>query len=178
MEQTIQRVATQKIGNFSKAANRHRDSIYEDAFWRNLEAFCLSGKLRMCIPFGLDTMHNDVVGARWRAFCCSFWVLCDYDATKGNRWEFSAWDGVCFFSSSSQGLEIGTCTIAAGTNLMWICSNCTSAVNFRAPGHKHHVPLQQLRLCSNCTSATYFIPSSGHGNIKQAEMTILLESRH
>jgi hypothetical protein len=61
---------------------------------------------------------------------------------------------------------------------MWICSNCTSAVNFRAPGHKHHVPLQQLRLCSNCTSATYFIPSSGHGNIKQAEMTILLESRH
>jgi hypothetical protein len=104
--------------------------------------------LCMCIPFGLDAMHNDVVGARWRAFCCSFWVLCDYDAPKGNRWEFSALDGLCFFSSSSQGLTIGTCMIAAGTNLMWICSNCTSAVNFRAPGHKHHVPLQQLHICS------------------------------
>jgi hypothetical protein len=72
MEQTIQRVATQKIGNFSKATNHYRDSIYEDAFWTNMEAFCLSGKLCMCIPFGLDAMHNDVVGARWRAFCCSF----------------------------------------------------------------------------------------------------------
>jgi hypothetical protein len=73
MEQTIQRVATQKIGNFSKATDHHhRDSIYEDAFWRNMEAFCSSGKLCMCIPFGLDTIHNDV-GARWRAalFECS-----------------------------------------------------------------------------------------------------------
>jgi hypothetical protein len=38
--------------------------------------------------------------------------------------------------------------IAAATNSMWICSNCTFAVNFRAPGHEQHVPLQQLRICS------------------------------
>jgi len=57
MEQSIQRVATQKIGNFSKATDHHRDSIYEDAFWRNMEAFCLSGKLCMCISSGLDKFH-------------------------------------------------------------------------------------------------------------------------